>query len=307
MKSVVKCDIINPNDEKKETVMRKYIDELMLGEGIELTGAISLSDCTVTRDYLLKKAGIADGTCIVFAIPYLSRSADTPARNISAYAVSRDYHLFVKQLSERLLPRLSERFPDNRFAFFADHSPIDERDAAVKCGIGSFGDNRLIINKKYSSFFFIGELITDAHLEADSASDAVCIHCGACKRICPMNVDGSDCLSAVTQKKGQLSDDEENLIRKYKCAWGCDLCQDACPVTLAARKSGSVYTEIPFFTEDTTPSLTEKSVVAMSDAEFSRRAFSWRGRSVILRNLSLLEDEEEIDVTKGTAHSSKGE
>lgn len=287
--------------------MRKYVDELMLSEGIELTGAVPLSECTVTRDHLLKKAGIVAGTCIVFAIPYLSRNADTAVRNVSAYAVSRDYHLFVKQLSERLLPRLRERFPDNRFAFFADHSPIDEREAAVKCGIGSFGDNRLIINKKYSSFFFIGELITDAVLPPDAPTESVCIHCGKCKTECPMTIYGCDCFSAVTQKKGELSDTEKNLIRKYKCAWGCDICQDVCPITVEARKSGSLYTGIPFFTESSTPVLSYQLVSSMSDEEFSHRAYSWRGRNVILRNLSLLEGEEEINDTKGNKCSPQGE
>lgn len=287
--------------------MREFIDKLLRTEGIELTGALLLTDCIVTREYLLKKAGIDSGTCIVFAIPYLSEAADAKSRNISAYATARDYHLFCRELADRLLPRLYEKFPKNKFAFFADHSPVDERDAAVKCGIGSFGDNRLIMNKKYSSFFFIGELITDAILPTDPPTDEVCLHCQKCRNACPMYADGCDCLSAVTQKKGALSDFEENLIRKYKCAWGCDICQDVCPITIEARKSGSLYTGIPFFTESSTPVLSYQLVSSMSDEEFSHRAYSWRGRNVILRNLSLLEGEEEINDTKGNKCSPQGE
>ena len=278
--------------------MRRFIDELLLSEGITMTGAIALSDCIIGRRYLLKREGIEDGTCIVFAIPYLSREADTAKRNVSAYAVPYDYHQFVCELGKRIIPALYKKFPSNKFALFADHSPIDERDAAVKCGIGSFGDNHLIMNTKYSSFFFIGELITDAVLASDPPSGEVCIHCGVCKSKCPMTIDGCECFSAITQKKGELSDLEENLIKRYKCAWGCDVCQDVCPITVAARKSGSVYTDIPFFKEGITPTLTSEIVRSMDDDEFPRRAYSWRGREVILRNLALLEEEKEADEEK---------
>ena len=280
--------------------MKEFIKSMLLAEGIELMGAVPLRECRIEREYLLKREGIEDGTCIVFAIPYLSETADTSERNISAYAVSRDYHFFIRELGRALLPALYEKFPKNKFALFADHSPIDERDAAVKCGIGTFGDNRLIMNAKYSSFFFIGELITDAVLPPDAPTESVCIHCGKCKTECPMTIYGCDCFSAVTQKKGELSDTEKNLIRKYKCAWGCDVCQDVCPLTVAARARGSLYTKIPFFCESVTPSLTSELVRSMDEDDFLRRAFSWRGRDVILRNLSLLEDEEKSDDTKGT-------
>lgn len=280
--------------------MREFIDSLLLSAGIELTGALPLSECVIGRSYLLKREGIKDGTCIVFAIPYLSRAADTSERNISAYAVSRDYHMFVRELGGLLLPALYEKYPGNRFALFADHSPIDERDAAVKCGIGSFGDNRLIMNEKYSSFFFLAELITDAVLPKDGPTKEVCLHCGKCKSACPMTVYGCDCFSAITQKRGELSEDEENLIRRYKCAWGCDICQDVCPITVAARRSGTLYTKIPFFCDHTTPHLTSELIEAMEEDDFLCRAYSWRGRDVVLRNLSLLEREEKSDDTKET-------
>jgi epoxyqueuosine reductase QueG len=104
-----------------------------------------------------------------------------------------------------------------------------------------------------------------------------------------MTVDGCDCMSAITQKKGELGDSEENLIRKYKCAWGCDICQDVCPITVRQKMSGEIYTSVPFFCESITPHLTPEAVSSMSEAEFEQRAYSWRGRGVILRNLFLTE------------------
>ena len=51
--------------------------------------------------------------------------------------------------------------PGAIFCGFSDHSPIDERDTAAKGGLGVIGRNRLLINEEYSSFCFIGEIISD--------------------------------------------------------------------------------------------------------------------------------------------------
>ena len=272
--------------------MKKKIKELLESEGILLFGICSLADCNITREYLLEKAGIRSGSAILFAIPYFSRDSLLKERNISAYAVCKDYHAYTKQLFKRLESELSSAFPENRFAFFADHSPIDERDAAVKCGIGFFGKNRLLISNAYSSYMFIAEIITDAALTPTSPlSDLECIGCGKCLSACPMNADGSpECLSAITQKKGVLSDGEVALMKKYNTFWGCDICQEVCPHTKKAIESGSIFSPIAYFSEDTTPHLTVPLIEGMNDEEFSKRAYSWRGKQVLLRNLLYSDD-----------------
>ena len=84
------------------------------------------------------------------------------------------------------------------------------------------------------------------------------------------------------------------MILTHSCAWGCDRCQEACPLTVQAKKSGSIYTTIPFFKESAMPHLTADAVRAMSDEQFAKRAYSWRGRNAILRNLELLEKGEPL-------------
>ena len=105
--------------------MLHTVPSLLAAEGIDLCAPLSLCECTQTRPYLLERAEITEGTAFLFAIPYYTTKCDDPARNISAYAVSRDYHLFLRELFARILPRLREKFPNNRFAGFVDHSPID--------------------------------------------------------------------------------------------------------------------------------------------------------------------------------------
>ena len=97
------------------------------------------------------------------------------------------------------------------------------------------------------------------------------------------------CLSALTQKKGELAQDEINAIKKYGSAWGCDICQQVCPHTEKAKKNGTIYTNIEYFKTDLTPHLTSDLVRSMSDAKFSMRAYSWRKKDTILRNLEILE------------------
>lgn len=270
--------------------MLKFLSDYFCARGIRLHSPVPLSACTVGRRYLLDRAGIdpASGTAVLLAVPYFTHAAADPARNLSAYAVPRDYHLFFRELFDDLLPLLRERFPEHRFAGFADHSPIDERDAAAQAGLGIIGQNGMLITKPYSSYVFLGELITSAALPAEVQPIGFCEGCGACRRACPMGEIGT-CLSALTQKKGALTDAETAEIRRYGSVWGCDICGEVCPHTRRALREGTIYTEIPFFEEQTITHLTREQLDGMSDAEFASRAFAWRGRDTIRRNLCLSE------------------
>ena len=263
--------------------MLKLLFSLLEENGIDLYGAASLSDCKIIKPYLLDRAGISSGTAVIFAVPYLVD--DRSESNISEYSKSRDYHLFFGELFDNIIPKLRAAFPENRFAGFVDHSPIDEINTAAACGLGIIGSNRLLITEKYSSFVFVGEIITDVEADCTLGDIKTCENCGLCKKACPFALDGSGCLSAITQKKSELTDDEISLMKTHGTVWGCDICQNVCPHTKKCKESGTIYTPIPFFHNDRTPLLTYDSVANMSDSDFECRAYSWRGRRVILRNL----------------------
>lgn len=278
--------------------MLNEIKKLLLQNGIELSAPIALSDCLISRPYLLERVGIGcDGTAVIFAIPYHTPACETPERNCSRYAVGRDYHLFVKQISERILPVLQEKYPALRFAMFADHSPIDERNAAARAGLGVIGKNGLLITEKYASYVFLAEVITSASPPTTlSVPDAppLCENCGACRSACPMLCgETAECLSALTQRKGELSDGERKQIAAFGSVWGCDRCQEICPHTKKAIRNGTVTSPIPFFHDDPIPALTYRRIQDMTNERFSERAYAWRGRHVILRNLSVMEQNNE--------------
>ncbi|MBR6726844.1 MAG: DUF1730 domain-containing protein [Clostridia bacterium] len=269
--------------------MKNSILQLLREQGITLCAPLSLEHCRITRPYLLERAGITSGTAFLLAVPYYTTECDDPTRNISSYAVARDYHGFFEELFAALLPRLRAAFPQNRFVGFADHSPIAETEAAARAGLGAIGCNHLLLTEDYGSYVFVGEIITDALLDAPGTAPRRCAACGACRAACPVGLDTAACRSALTQKKGALSEGEQADLLTHGLAWGCDRCQEVCPVNRRAKQRGSIYSPIAFFGEQTRPHLTAAALAAMSEAEFAARAYSWRGRAAILRNLELLE------------------
>lgn len=265
--------------------------------------AIPLSVCKPAKTYLLERAGIpTTGTAILFAIPYvMTADAEDPDRNLSLYAVPKDYHGYMQELEATVLPSLKALYPDRRFAFFADHSPIREVDAAARAGLGVLGMNGLLLTPEYGSFVFIGELITDADYTSVTgeaipdfpAEPPVCEGCGLCIKACPTGCrDGSraGCLSALTQKKGALTPEESAAIIKGGLVWGCDACQLACPHNRAVIEDGR-DTPVPYFRKDRLIRADAEALAAMDDAAFKARAYSWRGRAVIERNIRLFNDE----------------
>ncbi len=260
--------------------------------------AIPLSSCRITRPYLLERAGIPPtGTAVLFPMPYvMCRDVADPTRNLSLYAVPQDYHGYVKILEETVLPSLRRAFPANSFALFSDHSPIAEVSAAAQAGLGVRGENGLLLTPEYGSLVFIAEVCTDADYETvtglsvpDFPTDPPgCEGCGACRRACPAG--GKECLSALTQKKGALTPDEIEALRRHSLAWGCDACQTVCPHNRRVLVEGR-DTPITYFRENRLSRLDISMLDTMDDDAFAARAYAWRGRAVIRRNLELKEEE----------------
>lgn len=268
--------------------MFTFLSTFLEKKQIDCFAALPLSECRIQKPYLLEREGIENGSVVLIAVPYYTTACKDKDRNLSAYAVSLNYHDFFEELFEELLTLLRKQFPNNRFAYFSDHSPIAEVEAASKAGLGVIGKNHLLLTHRYSSYIFLGELFTDAILPYQVGEVTYCEDCGACQRACPAKECGG-CLSALTQKKGKLTEEEEKAMLKYGSVWGCDICQEVCPHTKKAIESGSIYSPVEFFSQHTIAHLTKEKLDAMDDELFAKRAYSWRGKAVIERNLKLFE------------------
>ena len=219
---------------------------------------------------------------VCFLIPYYFGQKTT---NLSVYAQGRDYHLYVRELSERFSLFAKERDPSLSFVMMADTSPLAERKSCLSAGLGVLGKNGLLINEKYGSFVFIGTLfLSRAQNPIKKQEEGSCLLCGACEKACPtgaiLDPERKKCLSLISQKK-DLTPEEEELLKKSECKWGCDLCQNVCPMNKGAEK-----TPIDFFQKDLISSLNEE-VISAEKKEFQTRAFSWRGRKILYRNLEI--------------------
>lgn len=220
-------------------------------------------------------------TVIVACFPYLLDEPQYRNSNISKYAVVTDYHEVAVARLEKASEMLSKIYPDNQFSVFADNSPIPEVRAACAAGLGVRGLNSLLITPKYGSYVFLGEIVTDLKINANSVEYKTCIGCRKCIVACPSKAiseaefNEKACLSAITQKKGELSVEEKMLMKECGCVWGCDICQDVCPMNKNAAK-----TQIEEFLSSAVPAVSR-------GCELSHRAYEWRGRKVIERNIDI--------------------
>lgn len=216
---------------------------------------------------------------IVACFPYLLDKSEYKDINISKYAVVTDYHNVAIARLEKAVLQLKKIYPENNFSAFADNSPIPEVRAACFAGLGVRGMNSLLITEKYGSYVFIGEIVTDIEFGCEEHSEMPCIKCGKCIKSCPSlsikenGFNRENCLSEITQKKKELTEKEIRLMKKCGCVWGCDICQDVCPM----NKNAAV-TEIEEFLSSPVPHISE-------NFSLDGRAYEWRGRKVIERNI----------------------
>lgn len=232
--------------------------------------------------------GLQGLLCCVF--PYFNSLAPG---NLSLYARGTDYHLAARNRLNRACQALEQEFPGFRFRGYADVSPFPEVYACARAGLGAIGKNGLLLTRRWGSYVFCGVVATDLPLEG-GGEPRECLGCGLCRRACPGGaldetgrLDQSRCLSALTQQKGELTPEQEELILRQGMAWGCDICQRVCPANRAPER-----TELAEFLENIRPSLTAQELEGLSQREFRQiygdRAFAWRGIAPLRRNLALL-------------------
>ena len=212
--------------------------------------------------------------------------------NISRYAQGADYHKVTASKMKHIIELLEEN--GYAAAAFSDIGGLNERLLARLSGIAFVGRNRMAINPRLGSYFFIGYVLTDCELEPDSACGLTCAGCERCVGACPLGAldngfDETKCLSYITQKKGDVSEKEKRAMAENNTIWGCDICQEVCP-----HNNNPEITGIDEFKQDliidlhVDESLSNKAFMRM----YSGRAFAWRGKSVLLRNQNILKKSE---------------
>jgi epoxyqueuosine reductase len=120
----------------------------------------------------------------------------------------------------------------------------------VRGGMGWYGKNTNILNTRLGSWLFLAELVTTLDLEPDRLSRQSCGQCHACIDACPTGaivapyvVDNDRCISFLTiELRGPIPRELRPLMGGY--IFGCDLCQDVCPVN--AQATPALHAEFSF-------------------------------------------------------------
>ncbi len=254
--------------------VKNKIVSILKNNGIEEVGFCPFS---FVEDRLLScraAARLPKGakTVVMMAFPYKVRE-EAPEK-LSRYAAVPDYHEVLRPRLLAAKEALSAEFPEAQFEIFQDNSPIPEVLAAAAAGLGVVGKNGLLLHKEYGSWVFLGEIVTDLEIACE-ARVQTCPDCGACARACPSKRVRLDCLSAVTQKKGALTEAEQTALTDNNLLWGCDICAEVCPINKNVR-----INPVDVFKEGYQHQYEEGQPI-------KGRAFAWRGEQPIRRNAAL--------------------
>ena len=175
----------------------------------------------------------------------LAGSPALPAGRIARYALGTDYHVALRHRLQALADDLRrEGLPAGDVAY-VDDRPLAERALAARAGMGWIGKNsNLLTHARAGSWVFLGALLTSADIPPDEPIRTTCGSCTRCLTGCPtgaivgpQTVDARRCISYLTiEHPGELGTWEAEAIGDW--IFGCDVCQEVCPVNADADDTG---------------------------------------------------------------------
>jgi len=189
---------------------------------------------------------IVDGarTLVVGARSYRRRAPDLDqpraAGRVAAYAW-RDHYGDLRTALSEVAAALTGAGWQARVVL--DDNALVDREAAVRAGLGWYGRNSMVLLPGAGSEFVLGSVVTDADLPV--AGDRVPDGCGPCRRcedacptgaiVAPGVIDARRCLAWLVQATGSFPVEHREALGDR--IYGCDECQDVCPVN---RRSAGV-------------------------------------------------------------------
>jgi epoxyqueuosine reductase len=218
-----------------------------------------------------------------------------PRGRIAAYALGGEYH---DVLSERMQPLLGLlREAGYSAKTYIDHGWLLDRAAAARAGLGWLGKNTNLLVPGTGSYILLSEIVTSAQLDEDRPLKKTCGACDACLRACPTGaltapgvLDNRRCISFWTiEHRGVIPPEMRPLIGDW--IFGCDLCQEVCPVNVTPKRPGRDQEAVEAFGPllDARPRL--EALLTLDEEGFRRRfrgSAVWRTRrSGLLRNVCI--------------------
>jgi len=269
-------------------------------------------DERLNPDLLLKNAKSIISIALAYPSALCKNETSTLSKvargQIARSSWGNDYHRILKMRMNTLIERIREKVESEyKFLPMVDTGELIDVAVAERAGIGFVGKNGLLITKKYGSFVYLGEIITDIPFAPDVPLENLCGDCEKCLKACPTKallgagvMNAKRCLSFQTQSKGIL--DEEYKRKMRNVIYGCDICQLVCPFNRDINSR--VHEEMRPIVSDVLPDLHE--FITLSNKQFKLRfgymAFSWRGKNPLQRNaiyaLGNLKSKEALPILK---------
>lgn len=305
--------------------IKEKIIEKLLALGIDTYGFMSTDPLESSVDYftkrkelgyatsfeemnLMKKVDLTTEmsnakTIISVAFPYYFDSYIHKKGYFSLYTLGQDYHLVVKDYLEEVAKVIRDVGYEARV--FSDNNSLPERYIAYTSGVGNVGRNHMLITKKYGSYVFLGEILTDLQLETTKRplenlfEYKICGECTNCIKACPTKILGGElynthrCMSYITQDKEVA--DEDMLLFNGRL-FGCDTCQRVCPLNKGINSG--VLKEFKPRDYMKYPDL--NALVNLTNVEFKKykeTSSGWRGKKLLQRNalIELMRRKEDFD------------
>ncbi len=190
---------------------------------------------------------------------------------ISRYAWGRDYHKIMHKKLKALSNWLQSLGPEIQGRYYADTGPVQDKVWAQRAGIGWIAKNGNLITRKYGSWVFLGEVLTNLQLFPDAPHTQHCGSCTRCLQACPTHaitqpfvVDANRCIAYHT-----IENRDEKLpetIAPHLQGWvaGCDICQDVCPWNQRFAKETDIV-EFQPYPGNISPKLVELANISHGD------------------------------------------
>ncbi len=192
---------------------------------------------------------------------------------VARYAWGDDYHRVMKERMKALVEGLARHLDlPIRARWYVDDGPMLDRAAAQRAGLGWFGKNTNILSPSHGSWIFLGQMVTDLEMAPDPASKKTCGSCVRCVDSCPTGaivapyvIDNTRCISYLTiENRGPIPRELRPLM--FDWIFGCDICQDVCPVN---RKAAP--TEEPAFQKTSLTTVDLEAILEITEDAFRVR------------------------------------
>ena len=220
-------------------------------------------------DERLDVTKLLPGARTVMALACNYWHSDEPSP-VARYARGRDYHATMRDRMRALRRSLRATFPGVNDYGSIDASPVMEKVWAVRAGLGTVTKNGCFTTHEFGSWVVLSAMILDAPVDiyAQALDEDPCGRCRICIDACPTSaivadrvVDAGACLSYQTIENAEAVPAALRTAMQ-ETVFGCDICQDVCPLNMTPVKAGTRFEPRALATKPV------RALAAMTKAEY---------------------------------------